>query len=157
MEYSICSNPGRMAERKRTIFRATTSNATFTANYTPMSADVQIVKTGALSTGKITYTLQVKNNGPAQAQGVVVKDILPNKVQYASVSTTQGACTGVSTVTCQVGTMNNSQVVTITLVVNVTKAAGFISNTATVSVGSSSPDLNTGEQFLYRAAEGSLS
>jgi hypothetical protein len=26
----------------------------------------------------------------------------------------------------------------------VTKAAGFISNTATVSVGSSSPDLNTG-------------
>ena len=123
---------------------ATTSNATFTANYTPMSADVQIVKTGALSTGKITYTLQVKNNGPALAQGVVVNDSLPNKVQYVSVSTTQGTCTGGSTVTCQIGTMSNSQVVTVTIVVNVTKAAGFISNTASVNVGSSSPDLNTG-------------
>ena len=124
--------------------RATTSNATYTANYSPMSADVQIVKTGALSTGKFTYTLQVKNNGPAQAQGVVVKDILPNKTQFFSVSTTQGTCSGVTTITCSVGTMSNSQVVTITLVVNVTKAAGFISNTATVSVSANSPDLNTG-------------
>ncbi len=124
--------------------RATTSNATFTANYAPMSADVQITKTGVLSAGNITYTLQVKNNGPAQAQGVVVKDILPNKTQFVSVSTTQGTCTGTSTVTCTVGTMNNSQVVTISLVVNVTKAAGFISNTATVTVSASSPDLNTG-------------
>jgi uncharacterized repeat protein (TIGR01451 family) len=122
---------------------AGTSNATYTANYMSNSADVQIVKTGTLSAGKITYTLQVKNNGPAQAQGVVVNDTLPSKVQYNSVSTTLGTCTGGSTVTCQIGTMNNSQVVTITIVVNVTKAAGFVSNTATVSVSSNSPDLNT--------------
>src|SRR6185295_9046043 len=69
--------------------RATTTNAAYTANYTPMSADVQITKTGALSTGKITYTLQVKNNGPSQAQDVVVKDTLPSRVQYVSVSTNQ--------------------------------------------------------------------
>jgi uncharacterized repeat protein (TIGR01451 family) len=120
------------------------SNATFTANYVPISADVQIIKTGTLSTGMITYTLQVKNNGPAQAQGVVVKDILPSKTQFASATATQGTCAGGSTVTCQVGAMNNSQIVTITLIVNVTKAAGFISNTATVSVSTSSPDLNSG-------------
>jgi uncharacterized repeat protein (TIGR01451 family) len=120
---------------------AGTTNATYTANYTPISADVQIVKTGIFSSGKITYTLQVKNNGPAQGQSIVVRDTLPNKVQYVSVSTTQGTCTGGSTVTCQIGAMNNNSVVTITIVVNVIKAAGFISNTATVS--SSSPDLNT--------------
>jgi uncharacterized repeat protein (TIGR01451 family) len=122
---------------------AGTTNATYTANYTPVSADVQIVKTGTLSAGKITYTLQVKNNGPAQAQGVVVSDNLPNKVQYFSISTTQGTCIGGSTVTCQIGTLNNSQTVTITLVVNVMKAAGFITNTASVTVSSNSPDLNT--------------
>jgi uncharacterized repeat protein (TIGR01451 family) len=124
--------------------RAGTSNATFTANFAPMSADVQIVKTGVLGAGKFTYTLQVRNNGPAQAQGVVVKDVLPNKTQFASVSSSQGTCTGGSTVTCQLGTLSNGQTVTITLVVNVTKAAGFVTNTATVSVSANSPDLNTG-------------
>jgi len=124
--------------------RAGTTNATYTANYASMSADVQIIKTGVLGTGMITYTLQVRNNGPAQAQGVVVKDILPNKTQYSSASTSQGTCTGGTTVTCQLGTMSNGQVVTVTIVVNVTKAAGFITNTATVSVSSNSPDLNTG-------------
>jgi uncharacterized repeat protein (TIGR01451 family) len=124
--------------------RAGTSNATYTANYVPMSADVQIVKTGALSTGRITYTLQVKNNGPAQAQGVVVKDTLPNKTQFVSASTSQGSCSGTTIVTCQLGTLNNGQIVTVTIVVNVTKAAGFITNTGTVSVSASSPDLNTG-------------
>jgi uncharacterized repeat protein (TIGR01451 family) len=123
---------------------AGTSNATYTANYTPMSADVQIVKTGTLNTGRITYTLQVKNNGPAQAQGVTVRDTLPSKTQFVSASSTQGTCTGGSTVSCTIGSMSSSQTVTVTIVVNIMKAAGFISNTATVSVSSSSPDLNTG-------------
>jgi uncharacterized repeat protein (TIGR01451 family) len=120
---------------------AGTTNATYTANYSPTSSDVQIKKTGALSSGKITYILTITNNGPALAQGVVVKDILPSKVQYVSVSTNQGTCTGGSTVTCQIGTMSNAQIVTVTITVNVMKAAGFITNTATVTV--SSPDLNT--------------
>jgi len=122
---------------------AGTSNATYTANYTPNSADVQIVKTGALNAGRITFTLQVKNNGPASAQGVVVTDALPNKVQYVSASSTQGSCTGGGTVNCQIGTMNNAQLVTVTITVNVMKASGFITNTATVSVSSNTPDLNT--------------
>ena len=122
---------------------AGTVNATYTATYAPISADLQIVKTGVLSSGKITYTLQVKNNGPAAAQAVAVRDVLPSKVQYLSVSTTQGTCTGGSTVTCQIGTMNSAQSVTVTILVNVTKAAGFITNTATVSASSSTPDLNT--------------
>ncbi len=121
---------------------ASTSNATYTATYIPISADVQIVKTGILNTGKITYTLQVKNNGPASAQDVVVKDTLPNKVQFLSATPGQGSCTGTSTVTCQLGTVSTGQTVTVTIIVNVMKAAGFITNTATVTT--SSPDPNTG-------------
>jgi len=123
--------------------RAGAANSTFTANYVPMSADVQIVKTGVLGASQITYTLQAKNNGPAQATDVVVRDTLPNKTQFVSVTTTQGSCSGGTTVTCQLGTLNNGQIATVTIVVKVTKAAGFITNTATVSVSSSSPDLIT--------------
>jgi len=74
---------------------------------------------------------------------VVVTDALPNKVQYVSASSTQGSCTGGGTVNCQIGTMNNAQLVTVTITVNVMKASGFITNTATVSVSSNTPDLNT--------------
>lgn len=122
---------------------AGTTDATYMANYAPTSADVQIVKTGILNAGKITYTLQVKNNGPSQAQGVVVTDNLPNKVQFFSATPGQGSCTGGRTVSCQIGTMNSGSTVTVTIVVNVTKAAGYITNTATVSVSPNSPDLNT--------------
>jgi uncharacterized repeat protein (TIGR01451 family) len=123
---------------------AGTNNATFTANYTPISADVQIVKTGALSADKtrINYTLTVTNKGPATANSVNVTDAIPAKTQFVSASSSQGSCSGTSTVTCSIGSMNKDQIVTITLVVNVTKAAGFISNTATVST--TSPDLNSG-------------
>ena len=122
---------------------AGTSDMTDTANYGPISADVQIVKTGALSAGKMTYTLQVKNNGPAPAQGVVTTDTLPGDQQYVSASTTQGSCTGGSTVTCPIGTLANAQVVTVTIGVNLPSASGSISNTATVSASVSSPDPDT--------------
>jgi uncharacterized repeat protein (TIGR01451 family) len=121
---------------------AGTSDMTDTANYSPISADVQIVKSGALSAGEMIYTLQVKNNGPAPAQGVVTTDTLPGDEQYVSVSTTQGSCTGGSTVTCLIGTLTNAQVVTVTIGVNLPLATGAISNTATVSASLSSPDPN---------------
>jgi len=121
---------------------AGTTDATYTATYTTSSADLKIVKTGKLSANKnkITYTLTVTDRGPTSGLNVVVKDTLPTKVQFVSVSPTQGTCTGTSTVTCSIGAMSNGQVVTITLVVKV-KQTGSISNTASVSADS--PDPNT--------------
>ncbi len=123
------------------VITAGTTNATYTATYAPTSADLQIVQTGVLASGKITFTLQVKNNGPAVAQAVMVKDVIPNKLQFSSFLTNPGSCIGGSTVTCQLGNMNNGQAATITFVANVVKAAGFVTNTATVS--SNAADSNT--------------
>jgi uncharacterized repeat protein (TIGR01451 family) len=122
--------------------RAGTSNTTYTATYEPISADIQIVKTGALSADKTTinYTLQITNKGPASAQAVSVKDTLPSKVQFVSASSTLGSCSGTSTVTCSIGTMTNNQVVTITIVTKIVKQAGFISNTASVSSSTTDPN-----------------
>jgi uncharacterized repeat protein (TIGR01451 family) len=120
---------------------AGTSNTTYTATYSPISADVQIVKTGALSADKTTinYTLTVTNKGPATAQGVSVKDIVPVKTQLISASSMQGSCSGTSTVTCSIGAMTNNQVVTVTLVTKLVKQSGFISNTASVSSSTTDP------------------
>ena len=121
---------------------AGTSDVTETAHYSPTSADVWIVKSGALSAGAMTYTLQVKNNGPAAALGVATTDKLPGDEQYLSAAATQGSCTGGSTVTCTIGTLNDAQAVTVTIWVNLPLATGAISNTTTVSASLSSPDPN---------------
>jgi uncharacterized repeat protein (TIGR01451 family) len=113
------------------------------ATYSLISADVELVKTGVLSTDKttITYTLTVTNHGPESAQDVSVTDAVPSKTQLISASSMQGSCSGTSTTTCSIGAMTNNQVVTITIVVKEVKQSGFISNTASVSSSTSDPNL----------------
>ena len=44
--------------------------------------------------GKITYSIQVKNNGPERAGGVVLSDPLPAGTKLVSATTSQGTCAG---------------------------------------------------------------
>jgi uncharacterized repeat protein (TIGR01451 family) len=98
--------------------------------------DVAILKTvspGNVSPGAdFTYTLVVTNNGPATAQGVYVTDVIPASLQLISATPTQGICTGVSTVTCQLNDIAVSGTVTVTIVARA-QTAGAVLNTATVA------------------------
>jgi uncharacterized repeat protein (TIGR01451 family) len=90
----------------------------------------------------LTYTLTVTNNGPDPASDVVVVDTLPGTITFVSANSSQGTCahlTGV--VTCNVGSMANGAVVTITIVVRPTQA-GVITNVA--SVTASTEELSPG-------------
>jgi uncharacterized repeat protein (TIGR01451 family) len=74
------------------------------------SADIQVTKTDtpdpASAGGNVTYTLKVHNNGPDPAAAVTLSDPLPAGLTFVSASTTQGACSGTSTVSCNIGTVN---------------------------------------------------
>ena len=98
--------------------------------------DVAILKTvspGNTSPGAaFTYTLVVTNNGPGIAQGVYVTDVIPPSLQLVSATTTQGICTGVSTVTCQLNDIAVSGTATVTIVARA-MTEGVVSNTATVA------------------------
>jgi uncharacterized repeat protein (TIGR01451 family) len=83
----------------------------------------------------LTYTLSVSNSTSLSANNVALIDTLPATVSLVSASTTQGTCAGVATVTCTIGTVNNSSIVTVTIVV-LPAVAGTITNTATVSTSS---------------------
>jgi len=65
----------------------------------------------------MTYKLVVTNNGPAQATGVQVIDSLPTGVSFINASSTQGGCS--AGVHCLIGDMGVTDVVTITINVNV--------------------------------------
>lgn len=88
----------------------------------------------------LTYTITVTNNGPATATGVTLTDTLPANVTFISATSTQGTCTGTSTVTCNIGTLGANASRTVTIVVT-PAIAGGISNTATVTANE--PDINT--------------
>jgi uncharacterized repeat protein (TIGR01451 family) len=99
------------------------------------TADLQISKldlSDPVHAGdRLTYTLSVRNNGPAIASGVFVTDTLPSNVSLASIVTSQGTCTGT---TCAVGAISPTRAAIITVTVTVDPLiTGLIVNNASVS------------------------
>ncbi len=116
----------------------TNDTATVTSSVTPQ-ADLHIVKTAApdpvTAGSNVTYTLLVTNDGPSNAAGVVVEDILPPGVVPLSANAPCVITTGPYKVTCTYPTLASgaTQTVTITAKVDATLAAGPVGNTATVT------------------------
>jgi uncharacterized repeat protein (TIGR01451 family)/CSLREA domain-containing protein len=119
--------------------------ASTTVNAPPASADLSLTKTGSpnpvLVGANLTYTITVTNNGPDTATSVVVMDVLPANLTSVSATSTQGSCSGTSTVSCALGDLAAGASATVTLVGTPT-AAGNLSNTAGITSGVSDPTLD---------------
>lgn len=89
----------------------------------------------------LTYTLTVSNNGPDAAADAVVVDTLPATVNFVSATPSQGSCSGTSSLSCSLGTIDSGASATVAIVVQPTQA-GTIVNSA--SAASSSLDPNPG-------------
>jgi uncharacterized repeat protein (TIGR01451 family) len=102
-------------------------------------ADLSLTKTGSPSVvvgNNLPYTVTVTNNGPSQATGVVIADVVPVGTTYVSASAN---CSGTVTVTCNVGTLNSGATATVMIVVS-PGAVGPVSNTARVAGNETDPD-----------------
>jgi len=117
-----------------------------------LAADVGITLTGlpnpVLVSNQLTYTLVINNIGPADAPDVVVTDSLPVGVSFVSASPSQGSASQiVPGLRWDAGALTNGATAT-NIVVVLPLAAGTLTNTAFVSINSSSvidpdPDNNT--------------
>jgi uncharacterized repeat protein (TIGR01451 family) len=85
----------------------------------------------AVAGGNLTYTLTIRNNGPKQARGVVVRDRLPAGVTLTSATPSKGTCSGATVVTCSLGRLNRFAVARVVIVANAPNA-GRLVNVATV-------------------------
>ncbi|HXH95035.1 MAG TPA: Calx-beta domain-containing protein [Thermoanaerobaculia bacterium] len=106
------------------------------------SADLSILKTGATTaagSANVVYSIVVTNNGPTGASAVTVTDVLPAGTTFVSAQTTQGVCSGTTTVICALGALNNGSNATITLTIQMPAASGVVSNTATVTAAENDP------------------
>ncbi len=105
-------------------------------------ADVAVVKTGATTYvpgEQYSWTLRVSNNGPSDAQNVVLSDPLPSGVTY--VRDDAGCTVAAGVVRCALGTLAAGASRTIALTVRTDPAlTGRLVNTATVSTDT--PDVD---------------
>ncbi len=89
----------------------------------------------------LTYSLQVRNNGPDGATNVVLTDTLPSAVTFGSVTSSQGSCSQASgVVTCNLGTLANGGLATVTILVT-PSAEGSITNSVSVTSAESDPNV----------------
>lgn len=85
--------------------------------------------------GTLTYTLNVANNGPDDSTGVSLTAALPATVSLQSVVSSQGTCTGTTTITCSLGNIDNNAAVNIVIKVTVPTTPGTLTSTFTGSSG----------------------
>jgi len=101
--------------------------------------DLAITKTDSpdpvLVNGQLTYTLSVINNGPSNASGVVITDVIPATLTIVSATSASATANTVgNTVTFTVGNLNSGSTATATIVVSVNDITiTTVANTATVT------------------------
>ncbi|PYS23626.1 MAG: hypothetical protein DMF72_08740 [Acidobacteria bacterium] len=124
-----------------------------------LPADLSITKTDSQDPvtegNNLTYTITVTDNGPNNATNVTVTDTLPANVTFVSATPAQGSCSGTSTITCNLGTINNAANATVLINVTPTSAAAntTLSNTATVTAAEPDPSTpNSATQTTQVAA-----
>jgi uncharacterized repeat protein (TIGR01451 family) len=108
------------------------------------SADLVVTETGPATVilgGDVTYTLIVTNNGPSDAQAVMLSDTLPAGETFVSASA--GGGSGTSYSTGNLGTLAAGANLSVTVVAAVSRGAvggSTLTDTATVSSGASDPN-----------------
>ncbi len=109
--------------------------------------------------GQLTYTLDVTNNGPSNATGVVVTDTLPAPLTFVSGSSTSGTVTHTGqAVTAAVGNLAASQTATITLVTQIdSQFSGTFTNQAEVRGNETETDPNNNTALEPTAVDALLS
>jgi uncharacterized repeat protein (TIGR01451 family) len=121
-----------------------TSNNSASSTTAIRIADLRIVKTSDADqykpSSEIKYTLTVSNNGPGDAENVVVTDVLPidsnDRVAVLDPSCTLAAFTA----TCNLGTLGPLATRTLTITIVPKGKEGLISNTASVASSTFDPD-----------------
>jgi uncharacterized repeat protein (TIGR01451 family) len=110
-----------------------------------LASDIAVTKIVNNSTpqvgSNVTFTISAINNGPLNATGVVVNDILPTGLTYVSHTVTAGTYTP-GTGVWSIGSLANGASRTMTITATVTSAA-IPSRTNTAVVSANEPDSNT--------------
>jgi uncharacterized repeat protein (TIGR01451 family) len=123
----------------------TDNNTSTVTNNVYQSVDLSMSKTASNAPYTIgqplTYTLVVTNNSPLIATNVTLTDLLPDEVDYVSVTPTDSCSEADRVVICDFGDLAAAGNVNATIVVTPT-TSGIITNTAEVTATTYDPDFD---------------
>ena len=150
LTYSVTDSGGLSASTTRTVIvNPVVCTENCGGGHTP-DANLTVIKTADKTTfnagDTVTYTITLKNNGPDDATGVIVTDILNSGLNFVSATVSLGSyatTTGVWTI----GNLNNTASTTLTIVATIKDISQgqTIPNTATTTAtqNDSTPGDNT--------------
>jgi uncharacterized repeat protein (TIGR01451 family) len=122
----------------------------------PSSVNLAVGKTASPNPGQVgvnlSYRVAVTNTGPAPATNVNLTDTLPTGVNFVSVSTSQGVCSGSGPVNCALGNIAVNSTAIVTIVV-VPTTPGQISNTANATASETDFDLTNNSATISTLIE----
>ena len=142
---TLTNNATVAANEADTVAANDSDNTTVTVD---AQADLSISKVDsadpATAGSALVYTIGVTNQGPSDAQSVVVTDVLAAGLSHVSATASQGSCSETAgTVTCTLSTIVDGASATVTLTVDVDPGVAdgsTIPNTATVASATVDPD-----------------
>jgi uncharacterized repeat protein (TIGR01451 family) len=123
------------------------SNTATVTLATAGTTDLSIAKRGSTTTlgpdGQVLYTLVVKNDGPSDATGVSVTDLLPAGLVPESANPAQGACAiAGGRVSCSLGALAAGGATQVLVTARTSgEATGSLTDTASVAGQQHDPDL----------------
>jgi uncharacterized repeat protein (TIGR01451 family) len=110
---------------------------------TDISVDKTVDDDSVVEGDEVTFTLTVTNNGPDDATGVVVTDTLPDGLTYVS---SDGNCTGTTTIVCTVGDLAAGASVAIHIVADTTESGTFTNEVDVISETEDSDPTNNHDE-----------
>lgn len=111
-----------------------------TVNAVVIPADLSVTVSGSTTAkprSDITYTMTVKNSGPAEAKAVTLSNTLAANLSLVSSTTTQGSCNGAN---CSLGTLASGATATVKVTVRALQRGTYTSKS---SLSFSGTDNNT--------------
>lgn len=96
--------------------------------------------TTVIGSGDLSYIATVINEGPQDAVGVSLKESLPAGLKLVSAQPSVGTCTGTTVITCDLGTMTDVSLATVSFVVTPITSGAL---TDALQVSATTPDRNT--------------
>jgi uncharacterized repeat protein (TIGR01451 family) len=103
----------------------------------------------------LVYTISVANLGKRTATGVVVRDELPENVDFVTASSSQGSCSYFEgEVTCLIGELESGATASVTITVEV-MVAGTFANTASATAAETDADPSNNETICFVTATSS--
>jgi len=111
-----------------------------------LTADADVLSVGE----QFSYTITVSNLGNITGSGISVVDTLPNGLTLISAVASQGSCSGLLSVSCELGNLVGADTATITLTVQAV-SAGVLNNS--VSVAALETEINQSNNAASHSVE----